>query len=112
MANVHYYKYLLSFFQLIIKLWARETKDWITQDTTISCKHDRSAHIQVEHHDPKLKIFCITSYIFLDKVKKQVRTSIIVYLTQNLIIRASYIVKTKRQGSTFNTTDAIPSHQQ
>jgi hypothetical protein len=52
----------------------------------------------VEHHDPKLKIFCITSYIFLDKVKKQVRTSIIVYLMQNLIIKAPYIVKTKRQG--------------
>ena len=77
MINVHSYKYLLSGFQLIIKLWARETNDWITQDTTISCKHDRSAHIQLEHHDLKLKIFCITSYTFVDKVKKQLRTSII-----------------------------------
>jgi hypothetical protein len=36
--------------------------------------------------------------MFLDKVKRQLRTSIIVYLMQNLIIKASYIVKTKRQG--------------
>jgi hypothetical protein len=61
-------------------------------------KHDKSAHIHLEHHDPTLKTFCITSYIFLDKVKTQLRTSIIVYLMQNLVIKASYIVKTKRQG--------------